>query len=463
MNDRSLVAKMQLLFVKWVKPYLLSWNQGGICIVYNPCAMFNWLFRQTGVPREYRRNFLHLYLDIAWFGVVSGSAINFLNIYVTRLGASGFQIGLLGAVSGVVSLILAIPAGRWLERRRTSRAIFWTSVLYRLGYTLWIPLPWLFSEATQIWVLITITCLMAIPLTPLGVGFNALFAEAVPLDWRAHVAGIRNVTLAITFIIASLISGYILNNVPFPLGYQIIFSIGTFAAALSSYHLYFIKSLDDELLPSEQKQHSAALPAAQPAPVKQPLLSRRLPSSLRLDIWQTPYRNVLLVLLGFHLAQYLAIPIFPLFNVHILNLNDSQIGIGTSMFYLTVLLGSTQFGRLVRSMGHRHITGWGVFGMGLYPLLLAFSSQAWHYYGLSLIGGWMWAMVGAAYANYMLERIPSSDRPTHLAWYTIMLNTAILAGSLLGPVIAVHLGLQGALILFALARFAAGFGIVRWG
>ncbi|NTW12734.1 MAG: hypothetical protein HGA30_05425, partial [Anaerolineales bacterium] len=57
--------------------------------------MLNRLFRQTAVPPEYRPNFLHLYLDIGWYGVLSGSAINFLNIYAARIGATGFQIGLI--------------------------------------------------------------------------------------------------------------------------------------------------------------------------------------------------------------------------------------------------------------------------------------------------------------------------------------------------------------------------------
>src|SRR4030067_320690 len=97
---------------------------------------------------------MHLYRDIGWFGVLSGSAINFLSIYVTRLGATGFQIGLIAAMSAIVNLFLALPAGRWLERRHSGRAIFWTSVFYRVGYLLWIPLPWLLSDAAQIWALI---------------------------------------------------------------------------------------------------------------------------------------------------------------------------------------------------------------------------------------------------------------------------------------------------------------------
>jgi len=124
--------------------------------------MLTRLFRQTAVPVKYRPNFMHLYFDIGWFGVLSGSAINFLSIYATRIGATGFQIGLISAMSAIVTLFLAIPAGRWLQTQNTGRAIFWTSVLYRLGYIPLIFLPGLFNAQGQIWAIIIITFLMAI-------------------------------------------------------------------------------------------------------------------------------------------------------------------------------------------------------------------------------------------------------------------------------------------------------------
>src|SRR6266498_4496654 len=146
-------------------------------------SMLTKLFQQSAVPREYRSNFLHLYFDIGWYGILSGSAINFLNIYATRIGATGFQIGLIGAMSAVVSLFLAIPTGRWLQSQNTSKAMFWSSVFYRIGFLAFIFLPMLSNKMGQIWANIAITLMMAIPLTPLGVGFNALFAEAVPIEY----------------------------------------------------------------------------------------------------------------------------------------------------------------------------------------------------------------------------------------------------------------------------------------
>jgi MFS family permease len=417
--------------------------------------MLTKLFQQTAVPPGYRSNFLHLYLDIGWFGVLSGSAVNFLNIYATRIGASGLEIGLIGAMSAIVNLFLAIPTGRWLQTQQTGKAIFWASVFYRAGFVLFIFLPWLFNEAGQVTAIIAITFIMAIPLTPLGVGFNALFAESVPSEYRAHVAGIRNIMLALTFMLTSLISGYILDRVTFPIGYQIVFGIGAFGAAMSSYHLHFVRPL----------QTDTPAPPSYPIPdsLKNILSPRILFASLRLDIWKTKFRKVLFGLFAFHFSQYLAIPLFPVFNVRVLNLNDNEIGIGTALFYLTVLLGSTQLRKFAHRIGNQNVTGWGVVGLAVYPFLLALSSNVWHFYGISLFGGFVFAMINGALANYMLEHIPANDRPSHLAWYTIILNTAVLIGSLGGPAFADITGLGPALMVFALLRLFAGFIILKWG
>jgi MFS family permease len=417
--------------------------------------MLTKLFQQTGIPREYRSNFLHLYLEIGWFGVLSGSAVSFLNIYATRIGATGYQIGLIGAMPAAVNLLLAIPTGQWLQRQYTDRAIFWSSVLYRICYIPFIFLPWLFNESGQISAIILTTLIMAIPLTAIGVGFNALFAEAVPNEYRAHVAGLRNVMLAITFMLTSLLSGYILDRVVFPTGYQIIFAIGVFGAAMSSLHLYFVQPLQGNSLPHQlQPVVDSARRAFSP---------RDLLATIRMDIWKTPFRNILLALFAFHFTQFLAVPIFPLFNVRVLQLSDDNIGIGTALFYLAVLMGSTQIRKLAQRFGNRNLTGWSVAGLGLYPLFLSISQTASHFYLVSLIGGLGFGLLSGCYANYMLEHIPPDDRPSHLAWYTIILNAAILVGSLAGPAMADVIGLFRALVIFGLLRFLAGAYILKWG
>jgi len=128
-----------------------------------------------------------------------------------------------------------------------------------------------------------------------------------------------------------------------------------------------------------------------------------------------------------------------------------------------MLLGSMQLRHIVQRLGHKNVTAYGVMGMALYPILMALSSQVWHFYGFSLLGGFVWALVGGAYANYLLENIPDHDRPAHLAWYNMVLNASVLFGSLAGPAIADGIGIGAALIVFGVLRLFAGAAILKWG
>jgi predicted MFS family arabinose efflux permease len=190
---------------------------------------------------------------------------------------------------------------------------------------------------------------------------------------------------------------------------------------------------------------------------------RSILPAIRLDILRTSFRGPLLVMLFFHLAQYLAVPIFPLYFVNALHLTDEQIGIGTALFHMSVFLGSTQLVPVTRWLGHQKVSGFGAVGMSLYPILLSQASTPLHYYLLSAVGGFAWAMVGGAFANYLLDKIPPDDRPAYLAWYNIILNLAILVGSLAGPWLAGYTGLVYALLLFGFLRLLSGIAILRWG
>jgi MFS family permease len=419
--------------------------------------MFRRLFSFSGVPAEYRSNFLHFYFDIAWFGVLSGSAANFLGVYLTRLGASGVQLGLLSATGALVSLILAIPAGRWLERRPVSKAVFWTSIIQRFFYILWIPLPWLFGAQGQVWSMIVFAFLMAVPATALGVGFNTLYAAAVPAEWRAPVAGTRNVMLSITFMASSLGSGYILDHVAFPAGYQIVFAIGAIGALMSSLHLYFVRPLALTVASTPITDHKAVT-----RKVKK-IKRRSWREVLRTDVWKTSFGRIMLVMLLFTLTQNLALPLFPIYFVRNMGLSDAQIGIGTAIFYLTHLIGSTQLARISRRLGHHKVTAFGSMAMCIYPIVLGFTHAQASYFILQAIGGLVFSMMGGAQANYLLENIPANDRPAYLAWYSVIANASILAGSLAGPTLSSWMGINLAFVIFGVLRLSGGVAILKWG
>jgi MFS family permease len=422
------------------------------------------------VPAEYRRNFRHLYFDTAWFGVLSASAVSFVTVYATRQGANAFQLGLLSAGAAFINLLFTLPTGRWLEGQSTDSAAFWAAAAHRFFYLLWIPLPWLASAETQIWVLIGLNLLMSIPGTVLAVSFNALFADSVPPEWRGRVVGIRNALLSVTFILVSLLCGFILDRVPFPTGYQIVFGIGVLGAAMSTAHLRFVhppttqagrprtgRSLGDMAVPGRFR---AAVDGLRPSAGLRFLRNLQL-RSLRPMILTGPFGRLVAVIFAFYMAVQLAIPVFPLHWVNNLHLTDREIGLGTAVFYVAVFLGSIQLGPLARRYGHHRLTAIGAILMSAYPGIMAPARGLWLYLAASFVGGLGWSLVGGSLTNYVLEQIPSDHRPAYLAWYNLALNAALLSGSLLGPLVADVVSIPGALGLFAVLRLVTALAILR--
>lgn len=435
--------------------------------------MRSW-FHSTGpVPEKYRSNFTHLYLDIAWFGVLAASTVSFTAIYATRQGANAFQLGLLSAAPAIVNMAFTLPAGRWLEKQPIGTAVFWSAALYRIFYLFWLPLPLLFAPPVQVWVLIGLTLIMSIPGTSLAVGFNALFAEAVPPEWRGHVVGIRNALLSVTFIVVSLLCGQILDRVPFPGGYEIVFALGCLGAAMSTVHLWFVtprpngqiwprlgRGLGDLASPGRFR---LVVEGIRPGIALRFLTRRRGLGLLRPGVLEKPFVRLVAVIFAFNFAVHLAVPLFPIRWIDQLHLSDQQIGWGTAAFYASVFVGSMQLDRLVRRLGNQRVTAIGALFMGSYPAFMALAQGLVLYLLGSVMGGIGWALVGGALVNYVLEKVPADHRPAYLAWYNLALNAALLSGSLVGPLVADFITVPIALMLFAAARCLAALAILRWG
>ena len=426
---------------------------------------FGSLRRARPVPAFRRSTFFHLYGDIAWYGMLAGSSMAFAAIYITRLGAEAWQIGLLNAGPALMGLLVTLPVGRWLHGRPLGKAVFATAVLQRLPYALWFMLPLLAAPQGQIWSYIVLTLLMTIPGTALSVGFNALYAAAVPPEQRGRVAGIRNAMLSVVYILTSLACGFILDSFPLEAGYAIVFLIGFIGAVGSTVHLWFLRGTRDE--------------GSDPGTVRAPTGDFARPGSMRFlgislrssvalrafargtrqlrpEIMATRYGGVVGALFFFHFAQYLPIALFPILWVQTLSLTDKQISLGTACFHTMVLLGSLQLGRLTYRKGNLWLMVVGILGLSLYPLINALATGLALYLVASVVGGLAWSMVGGALANYLLDLAPVHDRPAHLAWYNMALNAGILLGSLAGPLLGHAIGIQEALLVGFALRLSAG-------
>lgn len=419
-----------------------------------------------------RWNLRQLNWDILWFGVLAGSTLAFLAVFTARLGASSLQVGLLSAGPALVNLAFTLPAGRWLEGRPLIRTAFLSSVGQRAGYLVLIAIPWFFiQDQGQIWAIIGLTLVMSVAGTLLAIAFNALYAEVVPAEWRGRAAGWRNALVAISVTLTTLLSGYILDQVVFPLNYQIVFLIGAVGALMSSFHLSRVRQYKEaesrpDLSGKAGPENLAGVHwwawLQQIGRRRAVRISNRKPL-LRMDLIISPFGLFMVGCLAFYTFQYFGVPIFPLYYVNELNLTDGEIGMGTAMFHGTMMVGSLFLNRLSVNLGHRKVMLLGVFLFALFPLLLGFSHDAMIYYIACLLGGIIYAFLNGGLVNRLMERVPAADRPAHMALHNLALNMGILAGSLLGPLFGDWIGLREALYLNAGLRLLAAVLLWKWG
>lgn len=420
---------------------------------------------------EQATNFQHLYWDVAWYGVAFGSTLSFLPVFATRLGATGWQVGLLSAGPALVSILFTLPAGRWLETQPLGQAVTRTALWQRLGFFWLIPLPLFLPTSLQIWAVLGLTLLMAIPGTALMVGFNALLAATVPQEARGHVVGRRNSLLAATVMTVFVFSGWLLDKLSFEWGYAAVFALGALGAGMSTYHLGRIRMpavpqfkgrpLEDRAQPGRMIGFSG--------------VSQRLGVGLRL--WLNPrpsissilerisgrYWQVILAFFLFHFTQLLPAALFPLFWVREVHLSDGAIGWINAIFYLTMLVVSPFLGPLTRRLGNYRLVTWGAILLASYPLITALSTDITLLIVANIVGGCVWAILSGALVNRLFEHIPEDDRPAHLSIYNLALNVAMLSGTMLGPLLADVVGLREALIVIFVLRLGSGLALLRWG
>lgn len=417
------------------------------------------------LSNELRANIRHLYYDIAWIGITSGTTSSFLAIYAARLGASNLQIGLLSAGPAIINLLISLPVGHWLEGRPLVRVAFWSAFWQRLGLIAFIVFPWLMTEAAQSWGIIATMLLMSIPATILMIGFNALFADVVPPHLRGEVVGKRNALSAVTSMVSLLASGQILVHIPYPLNYQIVFAIGVIGAMMSTYHVGQIQSTKEPALQwkwSREKFKQLGTNILSKLQWK-PVNFINAGVLQRLDVLRGPFGLFMSAYLAFYTFQYISISIGPVYFVRTLDLKDNAISLGSALFNLILMMVSMNIGRLVIRYNNRRLTVASGMLFGLYPLLMGLARDAWLYYIGSAVGGIIWAVVSVGMINRLMERIPENDRPAQMAIHNLILNLGILIGSLIGPVLGDLVGLRTTMYVGAGLRLLAGVLLWLWG
>ncbi|MFQ3536644.1 MAG: MFS transporter [Aggregatilineales bacterium] len=383
-----------------------------------------------------QRNIRYLYIEIA-FASVLGAIVTFHAAFVVRLGGGKELLALLSAIPALVSAVFSIPSARLLERlTNRKRWIFASLLLTRVGVALIALLPIVFPNDAAAW-LVALVILLSLPTIFFTNGFQALLADIIPERQRATVFSVRQIIWAAGIVITSALAGIWLDNMPFPLNYQLMYLFG-FVISLGSQH-YLNRLVVPEAHALPTTVHKAIRPANMP------------PAPLNANIKRMLFNSLI-----YYSGLTLPAALFTVYYIEVLNASDAWIGFNSAVGFAGMVMGNLLWARLLR----RHSYSWALrtaslltwlfpVGIALFPDLTAILFINW-------LVNLFHPGVELGSLNIMLKLGAGERRALYMSWYNTVLNISLFAAPLAGVWLAQQLGIPSALLISSGLRILGG-------
>jgi len=385
------------------------------------------------------RNWRLVQLDSVFIGVVNASG-TFLPVFLLRLGASPSDIGLLTALPALTAFALAIPFGRWLQRRRNTvpwysrlRLIAWSSYAVMAAVAVVVP------REQAIPILLAVWALASLPSTAALVTFPMVMDGAAGPGGRFDLLGRRWAIAGVSGAISVAIGGQLLGVFPFPTNFEVLLVIVSVAGVGS-----FLQS-SRLVIPDQVPVAGAAggPPRARMAGLWRLIASNR--AFVRFELRSFVY----VASIG------LAMPILPLFYVHEVGAPDSWIGIIGSAASAGSVLGYLVARQLARRQGATLILLPSLLVAAAAPAVMALIGWLPAVAVIAFVMGVAGAGAQLALFDAMLRRIPTQHGVTFSSVDQSLQNLALVITPNVGGLIALAFGVRWALVVVAALAFLA--------
>lgn len=390
-------------------------------------------------PLPVRANYHHLVMDIAWFGIALAATQRFLQFFALKMGATPLELGWITSIPAVV-LIVAVSLSQWWRNRYSDSigAVWLPSIVFRLVFLLPAFAPFFPPEWRMAWIIFAAT----LPAVGQGVAsavFAIMMREAIPQDQLPPLLTHRHRALNIAITLGAIGFGIMLEYVPFPLNYQLMFVLAFGASMVSQWHIGKIKV---------QGMLSYPAPASAPSKPK-----RSLKALLREDNFQ----SVAFVTFVSYVAFHLIFSVIPLHLEQDLKATEGFMGIFgavevASAFGITFVLN-----RLIARFGNRAVVAGALVMNGLAALVIALApSLEWTLLSAALTGA-SWSAIGVCVFGFFAERTATDDMQASIVFHQIAF-LAIFIGPMLGSMlVSGGMSVVNVLLLGAFVRFLGGW------
>ncbi len=395
-----------------------------------------------------RKNFINVEIDAIGIGLAS-AASPFLPVFLTRLGASNFQVGLLSSMPAFTGLFLALVVGRFLQTRR--QVVPWFSAARLLvvsSYALTGLIAFFLPQKYLVYGVLVIWALATLPQITVAVAFSVVMNAVAGPTHRYELMSRRWSILGLTSAVTALLVGQVLvqMKLDFPLNYQIVF-IGLSLGGLISYYYSSHIQLPDVEPPKEEAGQT---------------LSHRLRSYVRTISGQPDFVRFTIKRFVFLSGTSLAAPLFPLYYVRVVQASDAWIGFITTAQTAILLVGYILWTRQSRLRGSRFVVLWTTLGMALYPALVAMTQRVELMVVFAGIAGIFQAGLDLVFFDELMKTVPVEYSATFVSLAQSLQYLSAVIAPLLGTLLASQIGLSNALLISAAIRLCGYFLFALW-
>jgi MFS family permease len=403
--------------------------------------LYHWFTHPNIGPDVKRQNFLFVQIDAIGIGLANAAA-PFLPVFLTRLGATNFQVGLLTSMPALTGLILAILIGRFLQTKKNILPYFSAArLLVVLAYALTGLAPFFFSDDILVVVILAIWAAVTLPQTVVNILFSVVMNQVAGPNGRFELMSRRWSIMGFTTSIAVVITGYVLDHLGFHFNYQIVFLVLSVGGLIS---YYFSSKLD--------------LPPSVPVDdLKSVSLLSRVKEYFQLIGCQKPFVQFAVRRFVYLSGISLATPLFPLFYVRVLKANDAWIGLISTVGTAVMVVGYFVWVNRSRTRGTRNVLLWTTFGVGLYPILVALSGRVEWVVILAGLAGIFQAGLDLVFFDELMRTIPPEYSATFVSFAQSMQYLSAMLSPMIGTLLADTIGIPAGLIIAGIIRLIGFF------
>ena len=395
-----------------------------------------------GLTPTQRQNFFYTQMDALGVGLVNGAA-PFLAVFLTRLGGTNFQVGLLSAMPGFTGLFLGLIIGRFLQTR--TNVVPWYSrvrLIVFSAYTLTGLMALILPQKATITAMLVIWALASIPQAILSVAFTVVMNAIAGPEGRYALMSRRWSILGLTSAIMTMLAGQLLDRIAFPLNYAIVFLLFSMGGLVS-----FRFSSRMQVPPLNVDAVGDKTP-----------LFQQLKSDVRLVFSERPFIAMSVKRLIYIFGSTLVGPLFTLYYVRVLKASDAWISAIVTTQSAILLIGYSIWTQQHRKRGSRFILLSTTLVLALYPAMTAITRLPAILVFYAAIAGIFQAGMNLVFFDELMKTVPPQHSATFISVDQSAQNALAMSAPLISTSLSSFIGIPAAMWIGTGVRLIA-FGM----